>query len=703
MTTAHTLSPTVSDGAPQIPTGRFKPLVSVLRHKWLALAVALLVFSIATAVVLSIAKVTYTARATLLVTPHFTSNLNDARDLNLRREPYLLFMKQQVKLMNRGDIIKTVLADPVIFKHWSLPNESELDAFKRLRANLTPSSKRGNPFLRVKLTSSKGKGLSEVLNKVVEVYLEKSKTEVFYDPEERVNTLLKRKEKLQAEIDAKRAAQMAIAAQLGVTTFTDSGLNPYDQILIESTDALKKAQRERMKAESLFNTLQQPNSQMLQAQLKQHLDEDSTLKWFKQHLAERKLQLETELLNLTPQHPSYPLIQQELGKIQQDYATAFQDTYQYYRQKLLALQRARMQETRSIEQAIADELTQQRQQANAYSSQYNQAVLLTQEIARLNRQLVNTDEKIDFLTTESKAPGYIRVHSLARSAVASSLGKKKVLAVLLLLSIALGIALAIGIDMLDPTIHTPGEVQKYLGFSPLAWFLELYDAAAEKLVIDQLRRLALALIRDRQNHNNYCFALTAVKSQGGTTTLCLNLARQLSALGMKTIAVELNAFKPDARYQTNPPAEGVAECLARGGSGVIPTVAATDLLPERVPVGQVTGEHLPHTEHLSTFLDRLSDRYDFVLIDSPPILLSADAELLGQIGCGVLLVVEAKSIVPGELQRAATLLERLNPPVVAALLNRVPIYHGGGYFAALLNEHESGEKRKSLLQRLLWR
>jgi len=58
---------------------------------------------------------------------------------------------------------------------------------------------------------------------------------------------------------------------------------------------------------------------------------------------------------------------------------------------------------------------------------------------------------------------------------------------------------------------------------------------------------------------------------------------------------------------------------------------------------------------------------------------------------------------PGELKRAAHLLERLDPPVVGAILNRVKVFRGGGYFTELLKEYETRAKlRPGLIQRLLW-
>ncbi|OUD13480.1 hypothetical protein, partial [Thioflexithrix psekupsensis] len=69
----------------------------------------------------------------------------------------------------------------------------------------------------------------------------------------------------------------------------------------------------------------------------------------------------------------------------------------------------------------------------------------------------------------------------------------------------------------------------------------------------------------------------------------------------------------------------------------------------------------------------------------------------------ILLVIEAGQIYPHELKRAVSLLERLDPPVVAAIFNRVKTIHGSDYFSNLMTEYQTGDKQKpSWVKRLLW-
>ncbi|EDN66779.1 Protein-tyrosine kinase [Beggiatoa sp. PS] len=192
--------------------------------------------------------------------------------------------------------------------------------------------------------------------------------------------------------------------------------------------------------------------------------------------------------------------------------------------------------------------------------------------------------------------------------------------------------------------------------------------------------------------------------------MTLELAHILSELGVRTLALELNVFQPDIRYHNNGnmSSEGLTSLLNPDDfetlSPEMLVRPATADLPDRLPVGMTSKRHLATYGKLRTVLKQLNEHYDLILMDTPPLLLSADAELLGEIAGGVLLVIEAGGTMPGELKRAAQLLERLNPPVVGAILNRVKIFKGGGYFATLLKEYDTGTKlRPGLLKRWLFK
>jgi len=435
---------------------------------------------------------------------------------------------------------------------------------------------------------------------------------------------------------------------------------------------------------------------------------DNVLTKFKAKLIEQRTELVAKTLGLTSKHPTRRRAEQEIAKIDRDIKKTTNELTKDIRKRLLEKNRAEVYQALSIEQKLANELATQRKQANHYAILYNEALTLSKENERAYRLLNKINDRIDFLNIEATAPGFVRLDTAAKEPLLPSKGGfTKFFILLVVVAFGLGVTTPVLIDMLDKRIHTAGEVQKNLGFAPMAWILERSDEQTEKLATDHLRRMALALERDWHTHETSCFVLTSVKPGGGTTSLTLELAYILNDLGVHTLAVELNAFKPDIRYHDVASTEGLTTLLDQDDFQPIPPemliVPAVANLPDRLPVGDTSNHYLITHGKLRPLVKQLNSQYDLILLDAPPLLLSADAELLGKIAGGVLLVIEAKATMPGELKRAAQLLERLDPPVLGAILNRVKVFKGGGYFTGLLKEYETKTKlRPNFIKRLLW-
>jgi Mrp family chromosome partitioning ATPase len=79
-------------------------------------------------------------------------------------------------------------------------------------------------------------------------------------------------------------------------------------------------------------------------------------------------------------------------------------------------------------------------------------------------------------------------------------------------------------------------------------------------------------------------------------------------------------------------------------------------------------------------LGRLATGADIVLIDSPPVLASADALAIGRLAAGAVLVVEAGQTTVPAVQRAKDALTRDQTRLLGVVLNRFePAFAGSVY------------------------
>jgi len=160
---------------------------------------------------------------------------------------------------------------------------------------------------------------------------------------------------------------------------------------------------------------------------------------------------------------------------------------------------------------------------------------------------------------------------------------------------------------------------------------------------------------------------------------------------VKVLVLEANPTKPDPRYLGGADNDGLIGVL--GGYADIEQciVRSEGALPDRLPVGVPLEPHLHSIHRLRALLDQLKSSYAVVLIDAPPVLLSADVEFLSGMADMTLLVIGAKRVQPGELKRAARILERSDPRIISFIVTRLEISPGGGYYQKMVSDYNDAE------------
>lgn len=110
---------------------------------------------------------------------------------------------------------------------------------------------------------------------------------------------------------------------------------------------------------------------------------------------------------------------------------------------------------------------------------------------------------------------------------------------------------------------------------------------------------------------------------------------------------------------------------------------------------------------MQEILDGLRERFDVVLMDSPPALVVTDASVLGMLADGLVIVARAGKTRTGELRATVTELAQTGRPIAGLMLNRVSTRDAGYYYyyqygrgyGAKETEQESGSPRLRLQNR----
>ncbi|MGO4601089.1 polysaccharide biosynthesis tyrosine autokinase [Terrabacter sp. 2YAF2] len=266
------------------------------------------------------------------------------------------------------------------------------------------------------------------------------------------------------------------------------------------------------------------------------------------------------------------------------------------------------------------------------------------------------------------------------------------LALGLVFGLLLGFGVALLRDVLDKSIKSQRDLESVTNGTILGSIAFDSDASAHPLIVQvdphSKRAEAFRSLRtnlqfvDVANPPKSIVVTSSLPGEGKSTTAA-NLALSLAETGLKVVVIEGDLRRPR-----------LLDYLGFEGS-----VGLTDVLVGRVEVDDVlqpfgrTGlrllgagpippnpSELLGSANMEQLVADLTARFDYVLIDAPPLLPVTDAAVLSTIVDGALVVVGAGIAQREHARRALDSLEQVNGSLLGLILNRVKVKElGAGY------------------------
>ena len=289
-------------------------------------------------------------------------------------------------------------------------------------------------------------------------------------------------------------------------------------------------------------------------------------------------------------------------------------------------------------------------------------------------------------TPSSGAASPVKVSTVRTATVplAPATPKKTLnLALGLLVGLAMGVGLAILREVLDTKVRNEADVRRVTEASVLGSVHYDPEAPDHPLIVqsspqshraESFRRLRTNLqFIDVADHPKTIVITSSLPGEGKSTT-SINLAITLADAGARVVLVDADLRRPS-----------VAEYLGIEGSVGLTTVligraALLDVVQpwgngqlHVLPSGQVppNPSELLGSRAMVTLLDTLTQLYDLVLIDTPPLLPVTDAAILSKLTGGALVVVGAGKLQRQQLVEAMGALETVGARVLGVVLNRL--------------------------------
>lgn len=222
------------------------------------------------------------------------------------------------------------------------------------------------------------------------------------------------------------------------------------------------------------------------------------------------------------------------------------------------------------------------------------------------------------------------------------------------------------------------DLNLVMKWRPMSAVAEQYRVAATRLALMSTERKSTVVV-----------VTSSLKGEGKTST-ALNVGYALAHdLGKRTLLIDCDLKQPRLNVYAGVGADpGLSSILQDDGSVLEDSIHQLDESPLWIlPAGSIS--HRPvelfKLKRLGVLLAGLRDRYDYIILDAPPILPLADMNVFASMGDVLAMVIRSGETPTDVVQKA---LKALKPSGQAGIIltgiqaNETPYYMMSGYYAS---------------------
>jgi polysaccharide biosynthesis transport protein len=301
----------------------------------------------------------------------------------------------------------------------------------------------------------------------------------------------------------------------------------------------------------------------------------------------------------------------------------------------------------------------------------------------------------DIRVAESQTVGNARIIQEARAPKKAGSSKKPVyIGGGLAVGLMLGLAAAFLLDLIDRSLKSVKEAQSFFGYSLLGLIprFRTHEAAlpmdlsltgisprvvtatGPRSIIHEAYRMFQANLKFTSlDKKTRTILITSSISGEGKSEVAANLATTLAQSGKKVLLVDVNMRSPNQHHLW-----GMLNSM-----GLSNVIVDPEDLPQAIQeitqnLSLLTSGVMPpdpltllESDAMTQLMQKVSQQYDYVLLDGPSLVGMADAGILGKLADGVILVVRPGVVTSVGARAAKELLRRSNSNVLGIVANGV--------------------------------
>ena len=610
-----------------------------------------------------------------------------------------IFQHSEAQVLRSRRYAQTLLADPGL-RETKWYRKSETDALARFERELSVSPMRTGAIIQVSFKTRDPEEAPRIVNALVAIYLADRKNSATTDLEQQLRTLRSQHAKLQNELrdlsdDIARFVQaenIPIVRVMSTEIQAEIGRLVLARGEIEMGNEAAKAGLDTMRQ-------QVPETWVPGGMQAYRIDNDPAIRTLKSYLLDLQERIEVQRKRLGPDHLFIQRLDESIrvanrdlqSKLAETRRKVFSETLQEYENSVYANERTLDQIQGGIDEAHEkqNELNpkileyQARQEEKQALAEYVGVIenKINTTLATIEQQKGNISSQVVPLSRATRAP------------TRSSPNLKVNIPATVFLSVFMAIGLALLLEFLDKSLRSSQDVRRhteltFLGSIPALQEDEANPADMYSVVMQAPRSLMAEAFRQiRTNLLFYCsrqdarsILVTSPCPEDGRTCIAINLSASMALAGLKVLLIDANFCKPALhKLFTNLPDAGLADLLM--GKASIDQVIADSPVPGLSIMGNgqapVEQTELLGGAAVRDVIAKLGQRFDQIILDGPPALITAHAlAIAGQVD-GVLFVARAGKNSRGELNRMRDEVSRLNNHIHGVVLNGVQATSGG--------------------------
>ena len=702
----------------------------IRRHKWIVLATLVVLVTIVT-IGTMLTRPVYRAKAMLEIGKETERVAQGRQILEMESASVFnpFFLQTQVDILHSRDLARRViqklnLAENEEFKAKNATalqdNEREVRLVNAFQGRYDVSVGRQTRVVSLTFDAYNPKLAAEVANAIASEYITWSMESRLQGVSSAKDFLSKRVQEAETALRDAENEQQRYLAEHRIISVEDKGDITLART-VELNRQLTDLENERRTAEANYNR----SKEVAADELPQVIN-DATVQNLSRELSKQK----QELANLSAKYqPTYPAVKQVQEQVKQ-----LETQLAEHKAKIVKNIETQFQVAKKREEDLKASFGKSRNDAIQQNRESSELSLIKQKIETNRKNYEDLLGRLRQAEVESDfRPSNIRKVQEAEVPIAPVKPNKMLnIGLSVLIGLALGIGLAFFMEYLNNTINTAEDVERIVQLPALGGIPSLQSLAKNKMLgisalngngngkkstaltalnnellsghdplssfAESYRALRTSLLLSSAEHAPRTMLITSSHPAEGKTTIVANTAISLAQTGARVLVLDADMRRPRChKILSTKNDTGLSTYLSRDVS--LEKVIIPHDIPNLyvMPAGPVppNPSELLSSIKLGYLVAELQDRFDHIIIDSPPVIHVTDALIISPHVDGVVIVVKSNHTPREAVQRAKQALADVNAKVFGVVLNCIDLNTESYYYNykyAYYHSHEESSQ-----------